>query len=83
MLDGAWHKDEGVNFGRKRNCFCMLMADSSVLSTRTGMEPNLTRSRLAQITLHGGGGAEKGEGVALSALVTFLGRISGDGGLIK
>ena len=82
MLDSAWHKDEGVNFGRKRNYFCVLMAYSSMLSTRTGMEPNLTRSRLAQIT-HGGGGAEKGEGVALSALVTFLGRISGDGGLIK
>lgn len=61
----------------------MLLADSSVPGTRTGMEPHLRRPPLAQIKLPGGDRAEKGEGVALSVLLTFLGRISGDGGLIK
>ena len=44
------------------------MADFSMPSTRTSMEPNLTRPLPAHIKLSGGDGAEKDEGVALSVL---------------
>lgn len=83
MLSGAWHKDEGVNFGRKGTvsvcCWLTLLCPAQGLA----WSPTSEDLRWLKFKLPGGDGAEKGEGVALSALLTFLGRISRDGGLIK